>query len=176
MTKISKYLLAVSSTVLISGTMGPVQPVFAHETGTVNPLISSQGQNSVVDDAQLVDHLRLRDHFAALAARYAVSAQRHATMRLAYRNPNRRPSGSGRAHCERQVRLATESADAMRTLALHHEKLAAGMPSTLPPGLALEGGAARHDRATDEQVRPSGRQRARRPGMLGLYKPRGLNR
>ncbi|MGH9160145.1 MAG: hypothetical protein ACRD2X_09185 [Vicinamibacteraceae bacterium] len=174
MDKISKQLLALSGAVLVSGTIGFAEPL---RQGTeVNPPASRDTRELVARNIGPGEHLRLRDHFTALAAKYTASANRHATMRLAYRNPNRRPSSSGRAHCERQVLLATESADTMRALALHHEKVAAGMPSTLPPALALESGAARRDRATDEKIRPSGRQRARRPGMLGLYRHVGNSR
>jgi hypothetical protein len=78
------------------------------------------------------DNARLAAHFAALAERYTAEAKRHAAMSNAFGgNPNRQVAAMN-AHCTRLAELNTRSAATVRELAAHHERLAAGSPSTAP--------------------------------------------
>lgn len=80
------------------------------------------------------DHTRLRDHFTALADRYATDAKQHNEMaRVFLLNPGRRVvANSSSDHCKRLADLAAQSAATVRELATHHDRLAAGIPSTAP--------------------------------------------
>jgi hypothetical protein len=98
----------------------------------------------LVTRAEPADHARLSAHFAALAERYATDARRHRAMAQAFAAaPTRRVAlNSAADHCTRLAELGTQSATTVRELAVHHEKLAAGAPSTTPRGGArFEGGA-----------------------------------
>ncbi|MGH9202868.1 MAG: hypothetical protein ACRD2A_16710, partial [Vicinamibacterales bacterium] len=95
------------------------------------------------------------DHFLTLAVTYEADAERHVQMGRAYTgNPNR-PSGatSFAVHCTQLAKLANESATILRELAAHHERLAAGAPSTVPKnGTRFEEGASA-PAPTDTQLR-----------------------
>jgi len=87
----------------------------------------------LVGSAEPGDHARLGAHFAGLAQQYAEEAARHTAMSKAFGgNPNRVGAVSASTHCARLARLSAESATTLRELATHHERLAAGVPSTAP--------------------------------------------
>lgn len=80
------------------------------------------------------DHARLRDHFTALADQYAADAKQHNAMAQVFiASPSVRVRAQSSAnHCKRLENLATQSAATLRELAAHHDRLAAGVPSTAP--------------------------------------------
>lgn len=119
-------------------------------TGTIaSAQTPAEGVLSTLEVRQLVaraepdDHSRLSAHFAALAARYTAEAKRHTSMSQGFvGNPNRTLGTGMKAHCSRLAELNTQSAATVRELAAHHERLAAGAPSTVPPnGVLFESGA-----------------------------------
>lgn len=90
------------------------------------------------------DHARLRDHFTALGDQYEADAKRHNEMARAFLlNPGRRVAVNRSSdHCNRLADLAAQSAATARELAAHHDRLAAGIPSTAPKNSArFEAGA-----------------------------------
>lgn len=79
------------------------------------------------------DHLRLRDHFAALADQYMTNARRYrATAQTLAGNPNHPPAVPAGARWTRLVEESETSAATVRELSAHHERLAAGRPSQTP--------------------------------------------
>jgi hypothetical protein len=91
----------------------------------------------LVERAEPGDHARLGAHFAAIAERYTVDARRHTAMSKAIGgNPNRQLATGSSARYTRLAELDTQSAATLRELAVHHERLAAGTPSTVPLGSA----------------------------------------
>lgn len=83
--------------------------------------------------AQPNDHARLRDHFAALADKYALDARRHMAMaQVLTGNPNHPPAVSPGVHHVRLADAATQSATTLRELSEHHGRLAAGQTSQVP--------------------------------------------
>jgi hypothetical protein len=99
-------------------------------SGVVNTLEVQQ----LVKRAEPGDHARLGAHFAALAERYAAEARRQTAMAQAFiaSSTRRVAANSAVDHCKRLAILRTQSADTVRELAVHHERLAAGAPSTTP--------------------------------------------
>lgn len=80
------------------------------------------------------DHARLALHFTTLAEQSAGEAKRHQTMARSFGgNPSRQIGTNMTAHCNRLAGLNTEAASTLRELAEHHNKLAAGSASTVPP-------------------------------------------
>jgi hypothetical protein len=99
------------------------------------------------------DHARLGAHFAALAERYAADARRHTAMSKAVSgNPNRQLATGSSARYTRLADLNTQSATTLRELAAHHEALAAGKTSAVPPGAARFEGGAGAPAPTTEQL------------------------
>ena len=98
------------------------------------------------------DHARLTAHFSALAERYAADARRHTAMAKAVSaNPNRQTATGSSARYTHLADLNLQSATTLRELAAHHEALAAGKPSVVPPGAArFEGGAGAPAPTTEE--------------------------
>ncbi len=97
----------------------------------------------LVGSADTGDQARLASHFSALAERYAAQARRHTAMARAFTgNPNRQMATGWASHCERLAKLNTQSADTVRELAAHHQRLATGTASTAPQaGASFEAGA-----------------------------------
>ena len=93
-------------------------------------LLTSIEVKELVARAEPNDHARLRDHFAALADRYAVDAQRHKALAQLTGNPNH-PVTPG-VYRVRLADAATQSATTLRALSDHHGRLAAGLPSQAP--------------------------------------------
>lgn len=90
------------------------------------------------------DHAKLSAHFGALADQYAADAKRHATMQPAFAGNTKlaHMAASQAAHCQQLARRNEESAATLRALAEHHQKEAAGVPSTPPAGSEqFQGGA-----------------------------------
>ena len=87
----------------------------------------------LVARAQPADHARLRDHFAALADRYTVDAQRHKAMaQVLTGNPNHPPAISPGVYHMQLADAAIQSATTLRELSAHHGRLAAGQTSQAP--------------------------------------------
>ena len=97
-------------------------------------LLTSIEVKELVARAEPNGHARLRDHFAALADRYAVDAQRHKALAQLTGNPNH-PVTPGLHHV-RLADAATQSATILRELSAHHGRLAAGMGSQAPTNSA----------------------------------------
>jgi hypothetical protein len=76
------------------------------------------------------DHVKLQNHFLAVAAKYDVDATEHAAEAQAYRqNPSfmdsKHPDNPGTAtHCDRFAELDREAAKEARELASAHEQMA----------------------------------------------------
>jgi hypothetical protein len=105
---------------------------------TASPILNALEVRKLVGSSEPGDNARLRAHFAALADKYAADAKRHTAMAQGFvGSPTRRvPANTAADHCRRLAQLNTESADTLRELAAHHEKLAAGAPSIAPRGSA----------------------------------------
>ncbi|HLG56161.1 MAG TPA: hypothetical protein VI485_12580 [Vicinamibacterales bacterium] len=106
-------------------------------------LLTSIEVKRLVSSAELTDHTRLRDHFAALSDQYTTAARRDKNLaRAPWGNPNRRSGATVGSKYTRLAEQATASAAIARELAAHHERLAAGLPSTPPKDSAgFEAGA-----------------------------------
>lgn len=79
----------------------------------------------------------LAAHFTALAEESAAEAKRHAAMSTGFgRNPGRQLGTNMTAHCNRLAGLNRQAAATIGELAAHHTKLAAGVPSIVPPKAA----------------------------------------
>jgi hypothetical protein len=118
-----------------------------------SPILNALEVRTLVSSLEPGDHARLGVHFAALAERYARDARRHTAMAQAFvASPARRTGVNSAAdHCRRLAQLNTESAATLRELAAHHEKLAAGEPSTTPRGAArFQGGAGAPEPTAEE--------------------------
>ena len=117
-------------------------------------LLNSLEVQQLVKRAEPGDHARLGAHFAALAERYIAEAKRHTSMQRGYAgNPRLTQIGvTMSAHCRRFAELNMQSVATLRELATHHEKLAAGAPSSAPRDSARfqEGTGARD--ASDKDV------------------------
>jgi hypothetical protein len=96
-------------------------------------LLTSIEVKELVARAQPNDHARLRDHFAAVADKYAIDARRHTeTAQVLTGNPNHPPAVSPGVHHVRLAEAATQSAAILRELSDHHGRLAAGLTSQPP--------------------------------------------
>jgi len=93
---------------------------------------------TLVASADPGDNARLSAHFFALAERYTAEAREHSAMARAFiESPSVRiRARSSSDHCKRLANLATQSAATVRELAAHHDRLAAGIPSTAPDNSA----------------------------------------
>ena len=100
-------------------------------------VLSNVRVKQLVASATRPDHAQLRGHFAALSARYAAEARRDTDRaRVAVGNPNRPQTFGASSRWLRLAEIASDSAEITRALAQHHERLAAGLPSTAPAGSA----------------------------------------
>ena len=109
----------------------------AVETAQPGVLTSSEVRQ-LIARGEPADQARLRDHFTALADQYAADAKQHSAMAGAFiASPSVRVRAQSSAdHCKRLENLATQSAATLRELASHHDRLAAGIPSTAPRNTA----------------------------------------
>jgi hypothetical protein len=103
-----------------------------------SPILNTLEVRKLVSSNEPTDNARLSAHFAALADRYAADAKRHDAMAGAFiAAPTRRvPANSAADHCKRLSALNRQSAETLRELAAHHDKLAVGAPSRAPKGAA----------------------------------------
>lgn len=110
-------------------------------------LLTRPEVQQLVARAEPADHARLAVHFAALAERYAAEAKRHVVMSQSFvGNPNRSLGSGMSIHCTRLADLNNQEAATLRELVAYHEKLAVGMPVTLPrDGAPFQGGAGAPD-------------------------------
>ena len=99
-------------------------------------LLSALEVRQLIASASPADQARLSVHFATLADNYTAEAKRHASMAQPVGNPSRNLATAVSAHCKRLAELNTQSATAVRELAVHHQKLAAGQASVAPPDSA----------------------------------------
>src|SRR5262245_22993528 len=106
---------------------------------TGSPVLNTLEVQTLVASSDPADNARLSAHFAALADRYAREATRHNAMAQAFiAAPARRlPANTAADHCKRLATLNTQSAETLRELVVHHEKLAIGATTTLPKGGAV---------------------------------------
>src|SRR5262245_61823063 len=106
---------------------------------TGSPILNVLEGRKLVASAEPADNARLSAHFAALADQYAREATRHNAMAQAFiAAPTRRlPANTAADHCKRLATLNTQSAETLRELVVHHEKLAIGATTTLPKGGAV---------------------------------------
>ena len=101
-----------------------------------SPILSSLEVRNLVTSTDPAGNRRLAAHFSALADRYAADATRHDAMaQMFIATPTRRVAANSAAdHCKRLARLNAQSAETLRELAAHHDKVAAGATSTPPKG------------------------------------------
>lgn len=99
------------------------------------------------------DHARLSFHFAALADRYAATAQRQMEQAGLSAVQANRGAVESSLYYRHLAGLNAKSAATVRALATHHERLAAGLESSAPPESARfqagEGAPAPTDRELD---------------------------
>ena len=120
-----------------------------------SPMLNTLEVRKLVSSTEPADNARLSAHFSALADRYAADAKRHNAMAQAFMAaPTRRvPANTAADHCKRLAALNTKSAETLRELAAHHDKLAAGTPSTAPNGSERFQGGAGAQAPTDAELR-----------------------
>jgi hypothetical protein len=120
----------------------------------VSPILNTLEVRKLVASTDPADNARLSAHFAALADQYAGEAKRHSAMAQAFiAAPTRRfPAHTAADHCKRLATLNTESAETVRELAAHHEKLAAGVATTLPKNGARFHAGAGAPEPTDAEL------------------------
>lgn len=117
-------------------------------------LLTSVEVKELVARAQPDDHGRLRDHFSALADKYAVDAQRQKAMsQVLTGNPNHPPAVSPGVRHVRLANAAIQSATTLRELSAHHGRLAAGQTSQPPANSAGFENGSGAPAPTDAQLR-----------------------
>lgn len=106
--------------------------------GTEAGILTGLEVRQLIARGEPADHARLREHFTALAERYAADARKHNAMAGAFiASPSVRVRAQSSAdHCKRLENLATQSAATLRELASHHGRLAVGTQSTAPRNAA----------------------------------------
>ena len=137
---------------IAAGTLALV--ALAGTAAAQTPILNTLEVRTLVSSTEPADNARLSAHFAALADRYAADAKRHNAMAQAFiAAPTRRvPANTAADHCKRLAALNTKSAETLRELAAHHEKLAAGTVSTSPKGSARFQGGAGAPEPTDAEL------------------------
>ena len=116
---------------LVMGALGLLAASIAAQT---TPILNIVEVQKLVASETPADHGRLALHFTALAEQAAGEAKRHQAMARSFGgNPSRQIGTNMTVHCNRLAELNTQAATTLRELAGHHNKLAAGASSTLPP-------------------------------------------
>ncbi|MCM3879994.1 MAG: hypothetical protein ND807_07795 [Vicinamibacterales bacterium] len=112
-------------------------------TARAQTLLSTFEVQQLVARGEPSDNAKLSAHFATLADRYTAEARQHESMSRSFLgNPSRNLVAGMSEHCMRLAKLNTESATTVRDLAVHHQKLAEGVPSLAPHDAAhFQGGA-----------------------------------
>jgi hypothetical protein len=116
-------------------------------------LLNSLEVQQLVKRGDSGDNARLAAHFTALADRYTTAAKRHTSMAQSFGGNPSRNLGTGMSlHCKRLAELNTQSATAVREMAVYHEKLAAGVAATAPAAGARFAGGAGAPAPTDQEL------------------------
>lgn len=147
MTTISLRSVALSALALVSLAGA------ARAQTAPTPILNSLEVRTLASSTDPADNARLSAHFAALADRYEADAIRHGNMARAFiAAPTRRVAANTASdHCKRLAALNTRSAETLRALAAHHEKLAAGAASAPPKGAGrFHAGAGAPEPGDDE--------------------------
>jgi hypothetical protein len=133
------YLRATLMGALAGFVLASDTTTHAASSGVLNALEVQQ----LVASPEPADHVQLGAHFAALAERYAAEAKWHKAVSRAFNaNPTRQATTQASAHFTRLADLNSQLARTLLELAAHHEALASGIVSAVPPGAAhFEGGA-----------------------------------
>jgi|SRR5688572_11289782 len=114
--------------------MGAISLSAGNAAAQTSPILNIVEVQKLVASETPADHSRLALHFTALAEQSAREAKRHQTMaRSSVGNPSRQLATTMTAHCNRLAGLNTEAETTLRELTAHHDKLAAGASSTVPP-------------------------------------------
>jgi hypothetical protein len=109
----------------------------ANAAAQTSPILNVIEVQKLVASEAALDHARLTAHFSALAEQSASEATQHETMSKAFgANPSRQLGESMSVHCTHLAKLNREAAATLGELAAHHNKIADGVPSTLPPNAA----------------------------------------
>ena len=133
--------------------MGAFALSAASAEAQTSPILNIVELQKLVASEAPADHARLASHFTALADESTREAKRHQTMARSFGgNPSRQIGAGMTIHCNRLAELNTQEATTLRELATHHNTLAAGASSIVPPkaGPYLSGKGARVP--TDEEL------------------------
>jgi hypothetical protein len=119
-----------------------------------SPILTPFEMQLLVGSIDPGDNARLSAHFGALADRYAADARRHNAMAQGFSASPRRSAAANTAadHCHRLAELNGESAEKLRELAGHYERLSAGVRSTAPSGTSRFEQGAGASELTDEEL------------------------
>ena len=108
-----------------------------NSTAQTSPVLNIIEVQKLVASETPDANARLAAHFTALADESAADAKRHQAMSTGFgSNPGRQVGANMSAHCNRLAGLNRQAAAALGELAAHHTKLAAGVPSVVPPKAA----------------------------------------
>jgi hypothetical protein len=114
--------------------MGAIALTAGNAAAQTSPILNIVEVQKLVSSETPADHDRLEVHFTALAEQSAQEAKRHQTMARSFGgNPSRQIGTNMTVHCNRLAELNTQAASTLRELAAHHNKLAVGTQSTVPP-------------------------------------------
>lgn len=117
--------------------MGLLAISAADATAQTSPILNIIEVQKLVASGTPDANARLAAHFTALADESAAEAKRHQSMSTGFgSNPGRQLGANMSAHCNRLAGLNRQAATALGELAGHHAKLAAGIPSIVPPKAA----------------------------------------
>jgi hypothetical protein len=145
---------------LAIGTLATLMVASTASAQTASPILNALDVQKLIASSAPGDNATLSAHFAALADRYESDAQRHTAMAGAFiAAPTRRVAASTAAdHCKRLAQLNTESAETLRELAAHHNRLAGGAASAPPKaGARFQAGAGAPEPTTAELNALAGR-------------------
>ena len=117
--------------------MGALGLWAANIAAQTTPILNIVEVQKLVASETPADQARLALHFTALAEQSAGEAKRHQAMASSFGgNPSRQIGTNMTVHCNRLAELNTQAATTLRELAAHHNKLAAGASSAVPPKAA----------------------------------------
>lgn len=117
--------------------MGLLALSVANATAETSPILNIVEVQQLVASGTPDANARLAAHFTALADESAADAKRHQAMSTGFgTNPGRQLAATMTAHCNRLAGLDRQAAATLGELAAHHTKLAAGVPSIVPPKAA----------------------------------------
>jgi hypothetical protein len=115
-----------------SPTLSAPAPAQAPAPASTSDLLTNKQVRELIAGAKTpADHVKLQQHYLALAAKYEADVTEHAADAVAYRkNPtfadSKHPTGPGTAaHCDRWAELDRQAAKEARDLATAHEHMAA---------------------------------------------------